>query len=138
MWLLCICVRLRRLTEEYGKAALQNGGSVSRSATAVLTQGSLVRCVTCCNILDIRWTLIEAIFHLDEQRTAPRRRQVGVVPEARVSRRGLAVICTRGWGQVSSARVLARSAISDERAYARRGLENRAEWSVWLMIIYSV
>ena len=44
-----------------------------------------------------------------------------------MSGRGLAVICTRGWGPVSSARVLACSAISDERAYAQRPC-NRAEW----------
>ena len=37
-----------------------------------------------------------------------------------VSGLGLAVICTRGWGPVSSARVLARSAISDECAYVQR------------------
>ena len=58
--------------------------------------------------------------HCQEQRTAPWRRQVGVAPEVRVSGRSLAIICTRGWGPVSSARVLARGAISDERAYAQR------------------
>ena len=40
-----------------------------------------------------------------EQRTAPRWSQVGVVPEVRVSGRGHAVIYTRGWVQVSSARI---------------------------------
>ena len=39
--------------------------------------------------------------------------------------RGLAVICTRVCGSVFFARVLARNAISDERAYARREPEAR-------------
>ena len=37
-----------------------------------------------------------------------------------VSRRGRAVNYTRGWGPVSSARIVARCAISDERAYAQK------------------
>ena len=47
--------------------------------------------------------------------------------KSRVSGRGLAVICTRVWGSVSSARVLARSAIGDERAYTQRP-GNKAKW----------
>ena len=42
-----------------------------------------------------------------------------------VSGRARAVIYTRGWGPVSSARIVARCAISDERAKARRCLETR-------------
>ena len=37
-----------------------------------------------------------------------------------VSGRGRAVIYARGWGPVSSARIVARCAISDERAYAQK------------------
>ena len=48
----------------------------------------------------------------------------------RVSGRGRAVIYTRGWGPVSSARVVTRCAISDERAYARRCLETRLNGAV--------
>ena len=44
-----------------------------------------------------------------------------------VSGRGRAVIYTRGWGPVSSARIVARCAISDERAYTQLP-GNKAEW----------
>ena len=44
-----------------------------------------------------------------------------------VSRRGRAVIYTRGWGPVSSARIVARCAIGDERAYALMP-GKKAEW----------
>ena len=37
-----------------------------------------------------------------------------------VSERGRAVIYTRGWGPVSSGRIVARCAISDESAYAQK------------------
>ena len=43
-----------------------------------------------------------------------------------VSGRGRAVIYTRGWGHVSSARIVARCAISDERAYAQK--QGQREW----------
>ena len=50
-----------------------------------------------------------------------------------VSRRGRAVIYTRGWGPVSSARIVARCPIGNERANARTrvradALEKKAEW----------
>ena len=46
-----------------------------------------------------------------------------------VSGRGRAVIYTRGWGPVSSTHIIARCAISDERAYAQMP-GNKAEWQV--------